>query len=48
MNEMLKNFWFNDEVQDKLVIINGVKLPEDYLNFMSKHNSGEGPIGETA
>ena len=48
MNEIFRNFEFNDKVQGKLEIINGVKLPEDYLDFMSKHNGGEGTIGETA
>lgn len=48
MNEIFKNFEFNNKVQDILEIINGVKLPKDYLDFMSKHNGGEGAIGKTA
>lgn len=34
---------YNGEVIKK---INEVELPEDYVEFMKKHNGGEGDIGE--
>ena len=37
----------NDKKPKKVIsVINGLKLPDDYLAFISKHNGGEGPLGE--
>ena len=32
---------------DPVERINGVNLPQQYIDFMKKHNGGEGDIGET-
>lgn len=44
--------WFEFEFNppytgDEVTSINGVTLPEQYLNFMKIHNGGVGDIGET-
>ena len=46
MKEMLKDFNFNEAPAKMIRKVCGMDLPEDYLEFMSKHNGGEGPIGE--
>jgi hypothetical protein len=43
---MFKDFEFNEKPEEVITEVNGMKLPEDYLNFMSEHNGGEGPLGE--
>lgn len=41
-------FMFNDPYSgDVIEKINEVVLPKDYVEFMKKHNGGEGDIGET-
>ncbi len=44
--DMFKEFEFNDRPKEMITEVNGMKLPEDYLDFMSEHNGGEGPLGE--
>lgn len=44
--DMFKEFEFNDRPEEMITEVNGMKLPEDYLDFMSEHNGGEGPLGE--
>ena len=46
MDEMFKNFHFNDKPEKLVTVINGMKLPDDYLAFMRGHNGGEGPLGK--
>ena len=46
MKEMFKNFDFNEPPTQMITTVNGMELPDDYLEFMSEHNGGEGPIGE--
>ena len=46
MNEMFKEFEFNEKPKKIIEEVNGLKLPEDYIEFMKEHNGGEGPIGE--
>lgn len=46
MNEMFKEFDFNDKTDYRIEEVNGVKLPKDYLDFMAEHDGGEGPIGK--
>lgn len=43
---MFKEFEFNEKPEKMITEVNGLNLPEDYLAFMSKHNGGEGPLGE--
>ncbi len=41
-------FEFNEPYNDADILkINEVVLPEQYIEFMKKHNGGEGDIGET-
>lgn len=41
-------FEFNEPYDgDDIIKINEVVLPKSYLEFMKKHNGGEGDIGET-
>ena len=46
LEEMFKEFEFNDKPEELITEVNGIKLPEDYLGFMSEHNGGEGPLGK--
>ena len=45
MNEMFKEFEFNEKPEKIIEEVNSLKLPEEYIEFMKKHNGGEGPIG---
>ena len=47
MKEMFREFEFNEKPERLISEVNGLALPEDYLSFMSEHNGGEGPLGET-
>ena len=41
-------FEFNEPYEGDVVTeINGVALPQQYIDFMLQHNGGEGDIGET-
>lgn len=43
-----ESFKFNEPYPGKIIDkINNVTLPEEYLEFMKKHNGGEGDIGNT-
>lgn len=45
---MWNNFEFNAPYNGKNVTeINGVNLPQNYVDFMTEHNGGEGDIGES-
>jgi hypothetical protein len=46
MKELFRNFDFNEAPAEMITTVCGMDLPEDYLEFMSEHNGGEGPIGE--
>ena len=46
MEEMFKEFDFNEKPEEIIKEVNGISLPEEYLVFMSEHNGGEGPLGE--
>ncbi len=46
MEELFLEFRFNESTDYELNEINGMKLPEDYLEFMHKHNGGEGNVGK--
>lgn len=46
LEDMFKDFGFNEKPEEMIREVNGIKLPEDYLGFMSEHNGGEGPLGE--
>ena len=46
MDEMFKEFEFNEKPKQMITNVNGLALPEDYLAFMREHNGGEGPLGE--
>ena len=46
MEEMFKEFEFNEKPGEMITELNGMPLPEDYLAFMREHNGGEGPLGE--
>ena len=41
-------FEFDDPYEGKIVKeINGIKLPQQYIDFMLLHNGGEGDLGKT-
>ena len=46
LDEMFKEFEFNEKPEQMISSVNGLDLPEDYLAFMREHNGGEGPLGE--
>ena len=46
MDEMFKEFEFNEKPERMIFSVNGLELAEDYLDFMREHNGGEGPLGE--
>ena len=45
MDKMFQEFEFNEKPETTISSVNGLMLPKDYLNFMSKHNGGEGALG---
>ena len=47
MEDMFREFEFNDKPENMISEVNGIKLPEDYLVFMSEHNGGEGSLGRS-
>lgn len=46
LDELFRDFEFNEKTEIGISEINGLKLPEDYLDFMRAHNGGEGAVGE--
>ena len=45
---MWEDFQFNEAYNgDVITEIDGIKLPQSYIEFMKEHNGGEGDIGET-
>ena len=46
MKDMFREFDFNEKPEELISDVNGIRLPDDYLAFMSEHNGGEGPLGE--
>ena len=46
MEDMFREFDFNEKPEELISEVNGITLPDDYLAFMSEHNGGEGPLGE--
>ena len=48
MEELFKNFDFNEKTNYELKEINGNPLPDDYLEFMNRHNGGEGDVGKNS
>lgn len=48
MEEMFSEFNFNEIPSEVITEVNGLKLPEDYIEFMKKHNGGEGNIGNNS
>ncbi|MBR7007730.1 MAG: SMI1/KNR4 family protein [Ruminococcus sp.] len=48
MTDMFADFEFNAPTDCDITQIHGMALPKDYLEFMHKHNGGEGPVGENA
>ena len=40
MEELFKEFEFNESTNYDIKEINGMQLPSDYLEFMHKHNGG--------
>ena len=45
MEELFKEFEFNESTTCDITEINGMQLPRDYLEFMHEHNGGEGDLG---
>ena len=45
LEELFKDFEFNEMPEELIFKVNGMALPDDYLIFMRKHNGGEGPLG---
>lgn len=48
IEELFKDFEFNESTNYELKEINGNKLPYDYLEFMEEHNGGEGDVGKNS
>ena len=48
MEELFKDFEFNESTDYNIKEINGNQLPSDYLEFMHKHNGGEGDVGKNS
>lgn len=48
VEELFENFEFNGETECQIKEINGIKLPDDYIDFMYKHNGGEGSVGKNS
>ena len=46
IEEMFAGFDFNEEPSETITEVAGMALPGDYLQFMSEHDGGEGPLGE--
>ena len=46
MKAIFKNFEFTGASDITVTEINGVKLPEDHLEFVSENGGGEDPLGE--
>lgn len=46
MKLMFREFVFNEKPEKMIADVNGLALPEDYLDFMREYNGGEGPLGE--
>lgn len=45
MEDLFLYFDFNEGTDVDVDEIGGVKLPNDYIDFMRKHNGGEGDLG---
>ena len=48
MEDLFSEFEFNEGTNYDLKEINGMELPDDYLEFMHKHNGGEGNVGNNS
>ena len=48
MEELFKEFEFNESTTCDITEINGMQLPRDYLEFMHEHNGGEGDVGKNS
>ena len=48
MEELFKEFEFNESTTCDITEINGMQLPNDYLEFMHEHNGGEGDVGKNS
>lgn len=48
MEELFKDFEFNESTDYDIKEIYGNQLPSDYLQFMHKHNGGEGNVGKNS
>jgi len=47
--DFLVDFNFNGDAGEAGILsINGISLPQDYIEFMKKYNGGEGSIGKGA
>lgn len=48
MDELFTEFKFNENTDYDIKEINGMQLPNDYLEFMHRHNGGEGNVGKNS
>ena len=46
LKTLFKDFEFTGTSDTSIAEINGVRLPQDYLDFVSENGGGEGPLGE--
>lgn len=46
MEEMFKAFTSHRAPSTVIEVVSGLRLPQDYLEFMRVHNGDEGAIGE--
>lgn len=48
MEDLFMDFEFNKSTNYKIKEIDGMPLPNDYLEFMKKHNGGVGCVGKNS
>ena len=48
MEELFERFEFNEATDFVIEAVNGVRLPAEYLEFMHRHDGGEGDFGKNA
>lgn len=46
MKKLFKDFDFNPPSDELITELNGVKLPDDYLEFVKENGGGEGSLGK--
>ena len=45
LDKLFEKFEFNESTEFDIKEVNGIRLPDEYIKFMKKHDGGEGPVG---